>query len=212
MNVAIFDRPREENVGSDDWNSPAAVEDALDSIEDFHEAFKGLVKCADSMKAFAIALREPLPTYVNDRVVLIGDAAHPMLPSLAGGGSTSLEDAATLGMLLSDVPDSELDTIRSRLELFNALRLPRDATQQVISNSMFKPQSVATLKDKISSFYAGELPNKILGGWTKETCEFVCGYDVEEETHKAKAWAAQRQWQSVSKLPDGLVQHFGEIP
>lgn len=47
------------------------------------------------MKAFTIAERVPLPSYVNGRAVLIGDAAHPILPALTGGGSTSLGDAAT---------------------------------------------------------------------------------------------------------------------
>jgi salicylate hydroxylase len=211
MNVAIFDRPKGDNVEKQDWNSPATIEDALEPLADFHEAFKGLIECADSMKAFAIAIRDPLPTYANGRVVLIGDAAHPMLPSLAGGGSTSMEDAATLSILLSDVPNADIGVVSSRLKLFSAIRVPRDATQQVISNSMFKPQPASMLKDKISPFYDGNLPNKVLGGWTKETCEFVCGYDVVGETQKAKSWAEEQGWKDIGTLPPDLIQHFGEI-
>jgi salicylate hydroxylase len=209
MNVAVFDRPREDRVERDDWNSPAAIEDALQPIDDFNESFKVLVRCADNMKAFSLSERDPLPKYINGRAVLIGDSAHPMLPTLAGGGSTSLEDAVTLGLLFSDVADSTLETISSRLELFNALRLPRDATQQILSTAMFKPQPAAALKSRIEPFYSGPLPGTMLGGWNKATCEFLCGYDVFHETQKAMAWAEQNGWRNVGTLPDGLVQHFG---
>ena len=209
MNVAVFDRPREDKIEKDDWNSPASVEDALEPIEDFNENFKDLVRCADNMKAFSLSERDPLPRYMNGRAVLIGDSAHPMLPTLAGGGSTSLEDAATLGILFSTVPDSSLETISSRLKLFNALRVPRDATQQILSTAMFNPQPAAALKSRIEPFYSGDLPGTMLGGWNKATCEFLCGYDVFHETSKAVAWAEQKSWRGLDVLPDGLVQHFG---
>jgi salicylate hydroxylase len=211
MNVAVFDRPRGNRIEKDDWNSPASVEDALEPIEDFNESFKALVRCADSMKAFSLSEREPLSRYVNGRAVLIGDSAHPMLPTLAGGGSTSLEDATTLGILFSTTPDSSLETISSRLELFDALRVPRDATQQILSTAMFKPQPAAALKSRTEPFYSGDLPGTMLGGWNKATCEFLCGYDVSHETEKAMAWAEQRVWRDFGMLPDGLVQHFGEV-
>lgn len=209
MNVAVFDRPREGKIDKDDWNSPARVEDALEPIEDFNESFKALVRCADSMKAFSLSEREPLPRYVNGKAVLIGDAAHPMLPTLAGGGSTSLEDAAALGVLFANIPNSALETISSRLQLFNALRLPRDATQQILSTAMFKPQPALALKSRVAPFYSGALPDAMLGGWNKAACEFLCDYDVFKETEEAVAWAELKRWCNIDALPSDLVQHFG---
>jgi salicylate hydroxylase len=84
MNVAVFDRPKEDNVGERGWNSPATIEEALEPLTDFDASFKALLRCADNVKAFAIAVRSPLPTFIRGRAVLIGDAAHPMLPTLAG--------------------------------------------------------------------------------------------------------------------------------
>ncbi len=45
-------------------------------------------------------LDRPLPRYTIGRTVLIGDAAHPMLPTLGQGANSALEDAVTLGLVI----------------------------------------------------------------------------------------------------------------
>lgn len=42
--------------------------------------------------------REPLATWTDGRVTLLGDAAHPMLQYLAQGACQALEDAMALGI------------------------------------------------------------------------------------------------------------------
>lgn len=46
----------------------------------------------------------PLARYVRGRVVLVGDAAHAMMPNLGRGACTSIEDAVTLGTALNRMP------------------------------------------------------------------------------------------------------------
>jgi 2-polyprenyl-6-methoxyphenol hydroxylase-like FAD-dependent oxidoreductase len=45
-------------------------------------------------------LAEHLPGYIQGRTVLIGDAAHPMLPTLGQGANSALEDGVSLGALV----------------------------------------------------------------------------------------------------------------
>ncbi|KAJ3077418.1 hypothetical protein HDU98_000068 [Podochytrium sp. JEL0797] len=64
-----------------------------------------------------------LATYHKGRVLLIGDAAHGMLPNAGLGLSTGLEDVGILMELLKQLPSAY--DLSKLLELFSRLRVPR---------------------------------------------------------------------------------------
>jgi len=69
-----------------------------------------------------------LPAWVRGRIVLIGDAAHPMLPYLAQGGALALEDAVVLADCVHDAVDA-----CSALARFQAQRAARARLVQAAS-------------------------------------------------------------------------------
>jgi salicylate hydroxylase len=80
--------------------------------------------------------REPIPNWIDGRLVLTGDAAHPMLQYLAQGACQAIEDAQTLGRLAdgtvyggggSSVRPEAWDAV---LAGFAELRVPRTARVQ----------------------------------------------------------------------------------
>jgi salicylate hydroxylase len=71
--------------------------------------------------------REPLRQWHTDRLVLLGDSAHAMLPMLGQGANSALEDAMALATLLSGALDSD---IAERLDLYQQLRQDRAARFQ----------------------------------------------------------------------------------
>lgn len=67
-----------------------------------------------------IYFRPPPKTMVWGRVVLVGDAAHPVTPDLGQGGCQAIEDAVTLGLCLGR--ERDLD---KALRSYQTHRLPR---------------------------------------------------------------------------------------
>jgi FAD-dependent urate hydroxylase len=61
-----------------------------------------------------------LPAWHNDRMIVIGDAAHAPTPTSGQGASLSIEDAIVLARCLRDLPTPEVAFTR-----FQALRRPR---------------------------------------------------------------------------------------
>tara|TARA_R110002060_G_scaffold31559_5_gene42138 strand:+ start:224 stop:523 length:300 start_codon:yes stop_codon:yes gene_type:complete len=61
-------------------------------------------------------------------IAFLGDACHPMLPYLAQGAGSALEDGAALGVLLSTADCRE--DLPKALKLYEQLRKTRSTTLQ----------------------------------------------------------------------------------
>ncbi|KKY27247.1 putative salicylate hydroxylase [Phaeomoniella chlamydospora] len=86
------------------WQFPARVEDALKVVEGWDPVVQDLIKLTPSDRLFDYKLvyRDPLPTFISPkaRIALIGDAAHPFLPTSIQGASQAMEDGVTLAICL----------------------------------------------------------------------------------------------------------------
>jgi salicylate hydroxylase len=71
-------------------------------------------------RKWALHVLPALPEWTRGRIVLIGDAAHPVLPFLAQGGALAIEDGVTLAHCLGAGADQA-----SALARFCALRAAR---------------------------------------------------------------------------------------
>lgn len=67
--------------------------------------------------------RRPLGRWVNGRLALLGDAAHPMLPHLGQGANQAIEDGTALSVLLQACSGGK--EIEEALQDYEALRRPR---------------------------------------------------------------------------------------
>jgi 2-polyprenyl-6-methoxyphenol hydroxylase-like FAD-dependent oxidoreductase len=80
--------------------------------------------------------RDPLPRWSFGRVSVLGDAAHPMVPIGANGGSQAIRDASALADAFAAHPDP-----RDALAAYEAERRPATA-EIVLSNRQLGPEEV----------------------------------------------------------------------
>jgi 2-polyprenyl-6-methoxyphenol hydroxylase-like FAD-dependent oxidoreductase len=68
-------------------------------IVPFHTPFRALVDATkpEDLRFEPLLIRDPLPSWGDGPVTLLGDAAHPMLPHAGQGAAQALEDAVALG-------------------------------------------------------------------------------------------------------------------
>lgn len=74
--------------------------------------------------------RKPLGTWVNGRLALLGDAAHPMLPHLGQGANQAIEDGTALAVILQACAQDASLSLEDALKRYEALRQPRTSMVQ----------------------------------------------------------------------------------
>ncbi|KAL8677477.1 MAG: hypothetical protein Q9186_006093 [Xanthomendoza sp. 1 TL-2023] len=126
------------SIASNVLNSPSAPSTDMKKlmVEEFGHFDPGIIRVINKsmhVKRWPLYVHQPLPTWHNGRIVLIGDAAHPMLPFGGQGSNQAMEDAAALGHLLTNVTDPA--AIEKRLWLFEKVRKNRATRVQILSKA-----------------------------------------------------------------------------
>jgi 2-polyprenyl-6-methoxyphenol hydroxylase-like FAD-dependent oxidoreductase len=119
-------------VTQESWSAKGDVNELRVAYAGFHPEVRMVLDACPDCHKWAILEREPLSTWSQGRIVLIGDACHPMTPYMAQGAATSIEDAAVLARCLKDVP---VDGIEAAFKRFEAHRKPRTSKIQAISSA-----------------------------------------------------------------------------
>lgn len=121
--VAVFHSDRYE----EGW-------DVYGESSELHERFSGqhtyvldLLAKINSWKMWVLCDREPVKSWSNGRISLLGDAAHPMLQYLAQGGCMAIEDA----ICLADNLDKQSGDIIGALQSYQNDRYLRTARVQL---------------------------------------------------------------------------------
>jgi salicylate hydroxylase/6-hydroxynicotinate 3-monooxygenase len=114
------------------WSAKGDVVELRKAYEGFHPDVRAVLEACPDCHKWAILERNPLPRWGDGRVVLLGDACHPMTPYMAQGGATAIEDAAILARCLDEVKGEDISGAFRRYE---AHRKPRTSLIQAISSA-----------------------------------------------------------------------------
>jgi salicylate hydroxylase len=112
------------------WMEPCPVQDAIDAFDGWHPAVIAMVGATQEGSRWALHDYQPLERWHAGRCVLIGDAAHAMLPHQGQGANQTIEDAATLALCLAE---ADPDDPEPALAEYEARRRVRTARVQALS-------------------------------------------------------------------------------
>ncbi|NQV66296.1 MAG: flavin-dependent oxidoreductase [SAR86 cluster bacterium] len=88
-----------------DWNKQAELADFIHHFEDWNYAWvdiQAMLRGAQDVYEYPMIDRDPVPTWVDNHVVLLGDAAHVMYPTGSNGASQAIVDARVLGAAIAE--------------------------------------------------------------------------------------------------------------
>ncbi|RDX43059.1 FAD/NAD(P)-binding domain-containing protein [Lentinus brumalis] len=124
----VLAHPDDGSVES--WTAEGSADKMRADFADFEPRVRKILSFIDSTLKWRLMDRKPLKTWIHPshRVILLGDACHPMLPYRAQGAAMAIEDAAVLGNLLSRL--SHPAQLKPLLQAYEDLRLPRTAETQ----------------------------------------------------------------------------------
>ena len=132
--INVFAGKYTDEWAEESWTVPSSHAEMITSFEGWHPAIRRALGEIQDVYKWAFFDRDPLPRWTKDRVTLLGDAAHPMMPTLAQGVGITIEDAFALARHL----DAQQDDPKAALMAYEAERLPRASKVQVMARLQFE--------------------------------------------------------------------------
>ncbi|KAF8520029.1 hypothetical protein BU17DRAFT_75830 [Hysterangium stoloniferum] len=181
------------------WTTRGAKSKMLEIYKDFCPRVQALLKLVPDgdICEWKLRVHQPLPTWVDGRVALLGDACHPALPHLGQGAAQAIEDSAVLAIALSQIHHE--GEINKALRIYQAGSLRKDRTEDCIARAAANGRELhlsdEDAKDRDRRFReankeGGENPDKSAD---KQTQELLFGHDCEEDAFKrwGEFWSVQ---------------------
>ncbi|KZT63552.1 hypothetical protein DAEQUDRAFT_680182, partial [Daedalea quercina L-15889] len=127
--VAFVTNPEGEGTKYEGaWSREASKQEIVDEYADWESWVVQLFNAS----AWVINVAPKLPTYVGERVALLGDAAHAMTPHQGSGAGQAIEDGYILASLLAD-PRATRETLPRVLQVYDSIRRP--FSQSIVQRS-----------------------------------------------------------------------------
>jgi salicylate hydroxylase len=172
---------RSSQPAQESWLAEGKTEDVLAEYDGWHSTIRTIIAETPKILRQALYDREPLSDWQVGRIVLMGDAAHPMMPFYAQGGAQSIEDAYVLAGCIAEDQDRPLDT----LARFVRMRQPRTAWMQGLARreeELYQMNDAAAIRARNDRMRTNRIPETATFPPEQER---LYGYDAEIELSKS---------------------------
>ena len=168
--VAVVER---DDWTIESWTERGTKEDALADFADWHPTITRILSEAPELYRWALFDRAPLQKWIDGRVALLGDAAHPMLPFMAQGAAMAVEDAFVLADELAGTED-----IASALKAYQARRYRRASAVQAGSRTNAKTFHRKTIVSQLATYGPMWVAGKIAPSAINARQDWLYAHDV----------------------------------
>lgn len=125
--IFVFATTPQENWAEEGWTLGGDVVELRAAFADFHPEARALLDACETVTRSALHVRSPMQAWARGTAVLLGDAAHPMVPFMAQGACMAIEDAVVLARALEG---ANAGGIAEALRRYEAARIPRTSRVQ----------------------------------------------------------------------------------
>jgi 2-polyprenyl-6-methoxyphenol hydroxylase-like FAD-dependent oxidoreductase len=120
LNYVGFVPTKNETIES--WSAVGDIEELAVSFDGWDSQIVRLLETVQTCYWWGLYDRSPLASWTSGRLVLLGDAAHAMLPHLGQGANQAIEDGVALAVLLEGRDPDEIPNILQQYEQFRCAR------------------------------------------------------------------------------------------
>lgn len=149
-----------------------------------------IIGMVDSTLKWPLLNGSTLNRWVSGNLVILGDAAHPMLPYMSQGAAMAVEDAAALARVLSKMESPA--QLKEALGVFEKVRIKRTGQMHRasllnsqlwhIADGPWQEARDAAMEPEVKGVPFSHSPNQ----WSDPATQMWCyGYDSEKEIDKA---------------------------
>jgi salicylate hydroxylase len=107
-------------------------EEVMRGFAHVHPRAQDIIRHGSNWKLWVLCDRDPVENWVDGRVALLGDAAHPMMQYFAQGACMAMEDGVCLAQQMAD----HSGDVENALEAYRARRVLRTARVQLQSRAI----------------------------------------------------------------------------
>lgn len=177
----VLTHPDEHDI-DESWSFPGKLSEVLEAVKDWDPMCSRIISKTpeERLVDWKLVYRDPLPTWVSPcaRILLLGDSAHPFLPTSAQGAAQAIEDGVSIATCLRL---GGKDKVQLSVRVHEAVRYDRVKAAQKTGEStrdMWHKTDWSKVKEDPASI---QLPRL---GWIFE-------HDTEKHT--------EEQYESVAK-------------